>query len=499
VGELYFELHRGTYTTQAANKRDNRKCELLLRDVEFLSAMSVKTNARFDYPSEEIEYLWKVVLLNQFHDILPGSSIGPVYEDSKKHYAEVKERAGELRDHALDGLFPAKKLKSDRACPVNTIGFARSEVATHKGKPVFVETPSHGVGRVVEAPNSVALAQSGKRITLENSRLKAILSTGGRLLSLIEKSTGREAIVGEGNRFQMYEDRPTAWDAWDVDPFHLETARDCGPSESAKIVSNGPLRAEIEFSYTIGQASCLKQIVRLDANSPRLEFHCKAEWHESDKFLKVCFPVNVRAMNATYEIPFGAVERPTHFNTPADLARFEVPGHKWADLSEHGFGVALLTESKYGYSTFNNEMRISLLRAPKYPDPNADMGRHEFAYAIYPHAGDWRAGGVVGEAARFNSPVLFVAGSCEPMTFATVDDPNLVLDTIKKAEDSRAIVLRFYECHGARGRARVKVGFPAKSASLCNLMEDEIESMKLRDDQLILDYTPFQIISVILH
>ena len=342
------------------------------------------------------------------------------------------------------------------------------------------------------------MTQSGKRIVLENARLKATLSAGGRLLSLIEKSTGREALAGEGNCFQLYDDRPTAWEAWDVDPFHLETARECGPSTGANIVSNDPLRADVEFNYTIGQGSALKQIVRLDANSPRLEFLCTADWRESDKFLKVCFPVNVRAMNATYEIPFGAVERPTHFNTAADLARYEVPGHKWANLDEHGFGVALLTESKYGFSTLENEMRISLLRSPKYPDPNADMGKHEFAYAIYPHAGDWRAGGVVGQAARFNVPVLFAAAALESTSFASVDDPNLVLDTIKKAEDSNAIVLRFYECHGARGTARVRLGFPAKRAAICNALEDELGALKLRDGELQLDYGPYQILSVIL-
>ena len=219
--------------------------------------------------------------------------------------------------------------------------------------------------------------------------------------------------------------------------------------------------AEVEFDYTIGAGSSMRQIVRLDANSPRMEFHCEAEWREANKFLKVCFPVNVRAMNATYEMQFGTVERPTHFNTAADLARYEVPGHKWADLSEHGFGVALLTESKYGFSTLGNEMTSAC--PPQYPDPQADIGKHQFAYAIYPHAGDCAAEAWLRRDSvsmcRFSC-----AGAVDPMSFASVDDPNLVLDTIKKAEDSEAIVLRFYECHGARGRARVKLGLPVKSA-----------------------------------
>jgi alpha-mannosidase len=206
-------------------------------------------------------------------------------------------------------------------------------------------------------------------------------------------------------------------------------------------------------------------------------------------------------MNATYEMQFGCVERPTHFNTSYDLARYEVPGHKWADLSEHGFGVALLSESKYGFSTFGNTMRMSLLRSPKNPDPNADMGRHQFAYAIMPHAGNWREAGVVAEALRFNAPLLFVpsspaARSLIGRSFASVDDPNLILDTIKRAEDGDAIILRLYECHGARGTARVTLGFPCRSAVYCNLLEDDDEPADLKDRVITVPYTPFQIITI---
>jgi alpha-mannosidase len=455
--------------------------------------MAMRT-ARAKYPTDELDRLWKIVLLNQFHDILPGSSIGLVYEDSKKQYAELIESAKELRESAMKALGSAKP---QAAVPVNTVGFDRSEVATNKGKLVYVEAPSYGIGQVVKAPDEVTVTQTGKNIVLENANLKAIFSSTGRLTSLIEKSTGREVLAGDGNCLEMYDDRPTAWDAWDVDPFHLETGRKCGPSRDMKVVTRDRLRAEVQFNYTCGAESSIRQIVRLDANSARLEFHCEADWRESNKFLKVGFPVNVRAMNATYEMQFGAVERPTHFNTAADLARYEVPGHRWADLCEHGFGVALLSESKYGFSTLGNEMRISLLRAPKYPDEQADIGKHQFAYAIYPHAGDWRSGGVVAEGFRFNVPILFAPRLSEPMSFASVDDPNLVLDTIKKAEDGDGIVLRLYECHGARGKARVKLGFGVKSARLCNALEDEAEALKVKDGAVELEYAPFQIISVI--
>ena len=211
--------------------------------------------------------------------------------------------------------------------------------------------------------------------------------------------------------------------------------------------------------------------------------------------LKVAFPVAVRAMNATYEMQFGGVERPTHFNTSFDMARYEVPAHKWADLSEHGFGAALLTDSKYGYSCYGNELRISLLRAPKSPDPEADLGRHEFAYALYPHAGGWREGGVVAEAIRFNAPLRWT--NAAGASFASVDDENLVLDTIKRGERSDALVLRLYEAHGARGVAHVSLARPFDRARLANALEEELGEVAVENGALVLPYRPHEVITVL--
>src|SRR5207248_8963063 len=206
--------------------------------------------------------------------------------------------------------------------------------------------------------------------------------------------------------------------------------------------------------------SGMRQVARLDAGSPRLEFHCEADWHDRHTLLKVLFPVTVRSADATYQMQFGHAERPTHYTTSHDEARFEVPGHRFADLSEHGFGVALLTDCKYGYSTSENRMRISLLRSPTYPDPDADQGAHRFAYAVMPHAGGWREAGVVAEAVRFETPIRWAPGAAQPRSLFDLDDPNLVLDTVKRAEDSDALVLRLYEAHGARGIARLRPGLP---------------------------------------
>jgi alpha-mannosidase len=264
-------------------------------------------------------------------------------------------------------------------------------------------------------------------------------------------------------------------------------------------VRSDPLRAEVEIRWRFGRASGMRQVVRLDAGSPRLEFHCEADWHERHTLLKVLFPVAVRAANATYQMQFGHAERPTHYTTSHDEARFEVPGHRFADLSEHAFGVALLTDCKYGYSTYGNRMRISLLRSPKYPDPEADMGAHRFAYAVMPHAGGWREACVVAEAARFETPLRWAPGQLAAGSWFAVADPTLVLDTVKRAEDSDALVLRLYEAHGARGRARIRVGLPFTRAARANLLEDEEGGLAVSGGEIDVDYRPHEILTVLVH
>ncbi|MFL5926038.1 MAG: glycoside hydrolase family 38 C-terminal domain-containing protein, partial [Gaiellaceae bacterium] len=315
-------------------------------------------------------------------------------------------------------------------------------------------------------------------------------------LSVVTRTTGRETLSAPGNRLELYEDLPVAFDAWDIDPFHLETRRDCPPAEAWSVVADSPLRGEIAFERLVGERSSLRQVVRLDAGARRLEFHTRVDWHESHKLLKVCFPIDVRALNATYEMPFGYAERPTHRSTSFERARYEVPGHRWADLGEHGFGAAVLTDSKYGYSCHGDELRISLLRAPKSPDPNADMGRHEFAYALFPHAGGWREAGVVAEARRFNAPLRWTDGGPRS-PFARVDDPNLVLDTIKRGERSDALVLRLYEAHGSRGVARVRLADRCTSARFANALEEELAAARLEGDSIVVPFRPHEVITVL--
>jgi alpha-mannosidase len=493
LGELYFEYHRGTYTSQSAVKLGNVQGERSLHDAEFLAAAAMR-EAGAAYPAEQLDQLWKLLLLNQFHDILPGSSISLVYEDAARDHAAVLAGAESVAAGALAAI-----AGGGEPAPVNTIGATRAEVAERPdGRLAWSEAPSYGIGTAADdAPDGARATEQGDRVALENGVLRAELTRDGRLVSLVHLATGREALDGPGNVFQLYDDRPTAYEAWDVDPFHLETARDAGPAESCAVTEPGGLRAQVEVRHPIGTASTLRQLVRLDAGAFRLEFHCEVDWRERRTMLKVLFPVAVHSTSATYQMQFGHAERPTHFSTSHDLARYEVPGHRFADLSEHGFGVALLTDCKYGYSTLGREMRISLLRSPSVPDPDADAGSHRFAYAVMPHAAGWREAGVVAEAARFATPLRWSAGAGEPRSWLSVDDPNLVLDTVKRAEDSDALLLRLYEAHGARGRARLRVGWPVVEALSCNLLEDAGEPLPLDGGVIELGYRPHEIISLL--
>ncbi len=484
VGELYFEYHRGTYTSQAHVKRNNRLAEIMLHDVEFIAAAAAHAGSAA-YPAEEIAAMWRLLLVNQFHDILPGSSITPVYRDAAEQFAELFQAGERLL---------AERLGSGDV-PLNTISCPRSEVVEQGGRLRFVTAPPYGSGKEAGAPDAVSLTETGDGVALENGLLRAVLDRGGRLLSLVDKRSGREALAAAANVLELYEDYPTAFDAWDVDPFHMETGRASAPAETCRAAARGPLRAEAAFEFAIGAASRLTMTVRLDAASPRLEFRCTVDWRESKRFLKVAFPVAARAMNATYEMQFGCVERPTHYNTPYDLARFETPMHRWFDLSEHGFGVAILNDCKYGGSVHGNVMRLSLLRAPKSPDPLCDMGRHAFAYAVMPHGGSWREAGVADEAARMNHPLRFGALRTDGPLFA-VDDPNVSIDTVKVSERGDALVLRLVERHGARGVAKLKFGCPVAGARLCNVLEDEGEPVPVADGEMAVPYGPYRIVTL---
>jgi alpha-mannosidase len=511
VGELYLELHRGTYTTQGHNKRYNRQSELLLRDVEFLSAAAHAVNGAA-YPTDTVNGLWKRVLTNQFHDIIPGSSITQVYEDSTADYEALIATGGELRQKAIQSL--AGAAAGNRLFVANTLDHARREVVELPQGIAGTQTAANGKGLgVVSAPAlgyavtetqatheqvSIKTVDDG-RFILENSALRAVLASDGSLVSLVEKKSGREAVASgsAANHFVLFDDNPANWDAWDVDAFHLEKRDEVPGATSARVIEEGPLRAAVAFEYTLSPASSMRQIISLTALSNHLEFSTDVDWHEAHKFLKVEFPLNVRSQQATYEIQFGHLQRPTHFNTSWDMARFEVCAHKWADLSEPDFGVTLFNDCKYGHGTLGNTMRLSLLRAPKMPDPTADMGQHTFRYGLMPHVGSIQQAGVIRTGYEFNVPLLTSLTDAQPteVFFFQVDQPGVVIDTVKKAEDSDTIIVRLYEAFGNQQSVVLSSSLPVESATRCNLLEAQDEPVSWQNGNLAFEITPFQIVT----
>jgi alpha-mannosidase len=481
VGELYLEYHRGTYTTQARTKRASRRAERALHDAELLAAVSDAP-----WPREELDSAWRSLLLNHFHDILPGSSIGEVHARAERDLAEVEAVAGAVRDRFVTGEV------------VNTVDVERREVVARADGLRFAEAPPCGVGRLVEAHDAVRISVAGEGFVLESSRLRAVLGRDGALRSLVERASGREAMAAPGNVLELYEDRPTDFEAWDLDPFHLETRSDCPGATEARVALAEALRAEVAFERPVGRRSRMRQTVRLDAEAARLEFHCAIDWHEDRRALKVRFPVAVHAPRATYEMQFGVVERPTHYSTRRDLAQFEVPGHRFADLSEHGFGVALLSAATYGWSVHGGDMRMTLLRSPRWPDPDADVGHHELSFAICPHRGGWQDAGVTAEALCFNAPLLLGTAAGDPHSWFSTDAPGLLVDTVKRAEDGDALVVRLYEAHGGRGTGRLRVGVPFTEAWFTNLLEDRVGAAEVDGDEVVIAYRPFEIVTVVL-
>ncbi|XP_072242006.1 alpha-mannosidase 2C1 isoform X2 [Leuresthes tenuis] len=508
TGELFLELHNGTYTTQAQIKRENRQCETLLHDVEIASSLAFSRDRAFQYPQEKLQRLWRLLLLNQFHDVIPGSCIGMVVEDALKYYEDIRRDGAALLREACEALGS----KGSSVGVFNSLPWERHEViqiSDGSDKLALVRAPSVGVSPVKdtqpETPVSVTL-QSDGTVVMENGILQTVINKDGTLASLHLIGANREAISDGcvGNQFVIFDDVPLYWDAWDVMDYHLQTRKPIlDVVQPVHVVSAGGLRGSVGFTLRISDKSTITQEIVMDAVCPYIKFNTKVQWAESHKFLKVEFPVRVRSPNATYEIQFGHLQRPTHWNTSWDWARFEVWGHKWADLSEHNFGVALLNDCKYGYSIHKNTMTLSLLRAPKAPDPTADMGTHQFTYAIMPHARSFQDASVIQCAYNLNFPLRLIQCSPDsvPWSAFSVSTESIILETIKQAEDGKGtLVVRLYESYGSSVKATLRPALSVREAWHCDLLErrDPTQPAHITSEGIILSFKPFQIVTLLL-
>jgi len=498
VGELYLEFHRGTYTSMAKNKKNNRKSEFALQQAEALCAADALLNGG-DTHDAELYNAWEVVLRNQFHDIIPGSSIFEVYEDSDKEYAGVMATADAVRDEKLASL--QANVKTDGGVFVyNPLGFARKAQVVVDGKTVETEEiPALGwtVVKAEEKPCRVEI--SGSRIS--NDYYDITLDAAGRIEKLYDKRFDRDVLLPgqKGNEIQIFEDFPRQYDNWEITNYYKQkkTVLEDAPVITP-VVDGARAGFKIERKFL---SSTICQTMWLYSENERIDFETDLDWHEEHMLMKAAFPVDVHASRATYEIQFGNLERPTHENTSWDKAKFEVCAHKWADLSENGYGVSILSESKYGFNTEGSTMKITMLKCGTEPNPQADKGLHHFTYALLPHAGDYRAS-TVHEAYALNCPAIVSPIAAQdgrlPETFSlvTCDKENVIIDTAKPAYDGTGLVVRMYDAFDRRATAHLTPGFSFETAVLCDMLENELEELPVENGVITVPVKNFEIVTL---
>ena len=494
-------------------------------------------DADYTYPADALTHAWQLVCLNQFHDIIPGSSIGQVYVDSLAQYEEIRQIGEHVKADALTAIHPYLKTEW---LVVNPTAFTQSQlvfwletfdadlqIITSDDMPVAMQSVEGGTLLFIESlpPLSVTSLQivrgdaqdfhnlgqlevSVAPARLENDFLRVEFNAEGDITRIFDKKNERE-VLPEGtraNQFLAFEDRPKKWDAWDIDIYYEDTCWLSDPAASITIVEHGPLRATLEITRRILHSDYTQRI-SLSCYSPELRFETTIDWRESCTLLKAAFPIEVLSPTATYEIQWGNVERPTHWNTSWDWARFETCAQKWVDLSEGGYGVSLLNDCKYGHDIKDNVMRLSLLRAPTAPDPNADRGEHHFTYNLFPHAGRWGTA-TIAAAYALNDPFIISRISsmtdtpltslwlAEKQSLIAVDRENIVIETIKWAENGDGLIVRLYESQRQRGNVTLSTSFPIARAEIVNLLEETQEKLAHADRQVSLPIKPYQIVTL---
>lgn len=501
-GEHYMEGHRGTYTSQGWIKRANRKAEWALHEAEATAAMAGQ--------NPDLTEAWQLLCLNQFHDIITGTSIGQVFEDARCDFARIRALTEEAASSA------AKALGGQEASIVNTAPTTGPRLAM-LGKDVdidgqetakatlalFANLPGYSVTPISAASmpeGDVTARTDGAHFIMENPLVRVVLTASGAVSEVFDKTLNRNILAdgAPGNQLLAFEDRPICWDAWDIDPSYEEHCEQVQGDTTAEIVENGPLRATIRFT-TRWRSSEITQSIQLCAHSKRLDFVTDVDWHEQHKLLKAAFSTTVVSDTAEFDTQWGRISRSTRRDTDFDAARFEVPAQKWASLTDNALGVAVLNDCKYGYDVLGGRIRITLIKSATAPDPNADQGMHKFTYALLPFDTD-RPEQLDHEAYDLNAPLRVLAKSpsatADHPPLVTSSAPNVIVETIKPAQTGTDIILRVFEAHGTATTTQLSLGFTCATAQLATIFEDPITPLALDQNEVALTLKPFEIVAI---
>ena len=520
-GELYYENHRGTFTSQAFIKENNRRGEFMMRNAEILNVFGGK-----EYPAEKMEEAWKILLINQFHDILPGTSIHEAMENTREEYAQLRQLGGELVRMGKDGILNKVSVKDDSVLVWNmltwqTKGIVKAEIPymakgiknsdgklltskvyEENGK-YYIEfladpVPAFGYG-VFTLCDETAEVENVKvtKNTIENKYLKVVIDDNGLIDEVTDKTTGRQILTGKGNLMTISHDKPIHESAWNMEFDYQMKFWELRDAESVEVVETSPLRGAVRVVRKFHESTITQDII-LEKDKPTLDFDTTVDWHEREKVLKAEFPVDIRNRNASCEIAHGAAEYPTHYNTCYDQAKFEFCAHKWADLSEGGYGASIINDCKYGYNVHDNMMKITLLRGPICPDPMGDLGMHHFRYSFYPHAGTWRDADTVRlgfeENVRLEGEFIGGTGGNDVgHTYAKLDGESVILDAVKPAQDGRGYIVRMYESETRH--CTVKASFELEYSKVieCNLMECDEQEIDCENGEFTFKMKPHEV------
>ncbi|MFQ9510857.1 MAG: alpha-mannosidase [Lachnospiraceae bacterium] len=529
VGELYLEYHRGTYTSMARNKKYNRKCEFQNGDAEFLAVLAMLHCETYEYPKKALDQIWKITLLNQFHDILPGTSIEEVYTESKSQYVSILSESMKIIKDAMkatsnsfyspgteNGLTVFNTLSFKRDVYLEMEKEAFAQIFTDKGAIISQETYLHNVlcfipdvpargYKILTDKDIVSETKEKVWYTYEEKNGGVIIETTFYLIhfdenreikSLLVKENNREIVLSgkRCNQLIAFEDRPFEYDCWNIDAYYVEKSYNITEVLDWKVVESGPLRIVLYIKRKFFE-STIEQYISLFRFNKRIDFKTLIDWKQEQILLKVAFPVDVLSDKVICETQFGNIERPTHRNTSWEQAKFEFCAHKWIDLAESNFGVSLLNDCKYGYDVYESTMRLTLLKSGIFPNKNADKERHAFTYSFYAHSGSFREGGVIKEAYDLNVPVYYETffkkkiRGLNQHSVIEVDVDNVIVETIKLSEDRRSIIVRIYECFGQRKEVHLFFyGWKIEKIYLCNLLEEIDETVELEYENNRLSY-----------